>query len=289
MLREDGAVLDDGVVSHLEEHHLLLSASTSISQSVYEQLLFYATVAWPELGVRVANLTEQYGGLALAGPLAREVLAELGTDIPLAEPEFPNMSVRLGRVAGLDCMLTRFSFSGELAYEINVGAAHVPLLLQALAALQGKFPLEFYGTEAMNVLRIEKGHCVTGREIDGRVGPHDLGMDRMLKADRLFVGSQALRLPAYSDPDRRHLVGIVAADPLPSGAHLVAHPGTGAQPSLGVVTSHCYSPHAGKYIGLALLSQGRDRLGHSLYASSPVEGKTARVRVVGKDRLLQEP
>jgi sarcosine oxidase subunit alpha len=249
---------------------------------ILERLL---QVDWPELDVHAASVTEQWAAAALAGPRARQVL-ERAADVDVSNQALRFLDTVACNLRGagqiIPARLFRISYSGELAYEIHVpadrGRAMWDLLLDAGKA-QGIMP---YGTEAMNTLRIEKGHVVIGAEIDGRTTADDLGMGRLVSPAKWCIGKPLLDRPALTAPDRWQLVGLTAQGgaPMPRGAKLVADPDALLpNPILGHVTSWCFSPHLDAWIGLALLADGRTRHGQTLWAVSPLAAERVRVAV----------
>jgi sarcosine oxidase subunit alpha len=174
------------------------------------------------------------------------------------------------------------SYSGELAYEVHVPARHGQAMWNAILEAGEAFGIMPYGTEAMNTLRVEKGHVVVGAEIDGRTTAADLGMEKLVNAGKWCIGKPLLARPALNEPDRWQLVGLTAARgaAIPRGAKLVADPDRAApNPMLGHVTSWCFSPHLDASIALALLAGGRARHGETLWAVSPLAETRVRVTV----------
>ncbi|HEV8313637.1 MAG TPA: 2Fe-2S iron-sulfur cluster-binding protein, partial [Burkholderiaceae bacterium] len=180
MLREDGFVFDDGTTSRLAEQHYLMTTTTANAEAVLRHLEFLLQIVWAELRVRLASVTEQWAALALAGPNSRAVLQKV------ADVNLPFLGVSTCRVAGIPARVLRISYSGELAYEIHVPANRGQELWEALSNL-GIAP---YGTEAMGVLRIEKGHIVVGAEADGRTTADDLGLGALVSQSKHFVGKR---------------------------------------------------------------------------------------------------
>jgi sarcosine oxidase, subunit alpha len=283
MLREDGRVFDDGVTMRLGERHFLMTTTTHHAQAVLEHMEFLLQTAWRDLKVYVTPVAEQWFAAAVSGPKARDLLGGLSGDIDFGRDSFPLMAVRQGHVAGVPARLLRVSYSGELAYEVHVPADLGSAFWAALLAAGAAYQLTPYGTEAMGVLRIEKGHIVVGAEADGRTTADDLGLGRLASTTKDFVGRRSLTLPALMAPGRKQLVGIMTEDvarPIPVGAHLVAADlGGRPQASLGHVTSQCYSATLGRHIALALLADGRAREGETLFATSPIAGETVRVKI----------
>jgi sarcosine oxidase subunit alpha len=174
------------------------------------------------------------------------------------------------------------SYSGELAYEIHVPSNRGRAMWEAVLDAGASSGIMPYGTEAMNTLRVEKGHVVIGAEIDGRSTAGDLGMERLVNPNKWCIGKPLLARPALNAPDRWQLVGLTAirGGRIPRGAKIVAAPDHPLpHPMLGHVTSFCDSPHVGASIALALLSGGRARHGETLWAVSPLAGAKVEVTV----------
>jgi sarcosine oxidase subunit alpha len=283
MLREDGMVLDDGTLSRLATERFYVTTTTANAAKVMQHIELYLQVAWPELRVAATPVSEQYAVVALAGPRARTVLERAAPGIDVSDAALPHMGVVEGRVAGLPARVFRLSFSGERAYEVAVPADQGTYLWDALLEAGRPLGLAPYGTEAMGVLRIEKGH-VAGAELDGRTTAEDLGLGRLVSARKDFIGRAALDRPGLRDRGRKRLVGLVPLDRaqrLRAGAQLVAD--AGAKPPvamLGVVTSAALSPMLGHSVALALLEGGLARKGERLVAAFPLAGESVPVEVV---------
>ncbi|MFQ5774638.1 MAG: sarcosine oxidase subunit alpha family protein [Kiloniellaceae bacterium] len=270
MLGENGMVMDDGVTARLGETHFLMTTTTGNAASVLAHLEEYLQTEWPDLEVYLTSVTEQFATVSIAGPNARRLLAELSEDIALSPEALPHMGLAEGTVAGIPARVFRVSFTGEASYEINVPASCGLALWQAVMTAGAKYDITPFGTEAMHVLRAEKGFIIVGQETDGSVTPIDLGMDWIVSKKKDFVGRRSLARPDMLKPDRKQLVGLLTDDPqevLPEGAQLVeralAKPPV---PMVGHVTSSYYSPNLGRSIALALVKGGRARKGQKLYA-----------------------
>jgi heterotetrameric sarcosine oxidase alpha subunit len=282
MLREDGVVLDDGTVARIGERRYVMTTTTANAGRVLAHLEFLLQAVWPELNVRVASVTDQYGQIALAGPRSRDVLRRVaGIDVDNAT--LPFLSFAAATIAGARVRLFRISYSGELAYEIAVPADQTVAVWEALVAAGREFGLAPYGTEAMAAMRIEKGH-VSGAEINGQTTPADLGLARLVSTRKHFVGRRLLERPALADAARPSLVGLEPIDgvtPIPAGAQLVDDPRVPPPvPMLGHVTSPTFSPTLGRPIALALLKGGLARKGQTVVAAAPLDGSFVAARVV---------
>jgi sarcosine oxidase subunit alpha len=270
MLGEDGMVMDDGVTARLGEHHYLMTTTTGNAAAVLGHLEEYLQTEWPELDAYCTSVTEQFATISIAGPNARRLLAALSDDIELSANAFPHMAVREGTVAGVPARVFRVSFTGESSYEINVPASYGLAVWQAIMAAGETYDITPYGTEAMHVLRAEKGFIIVGQETDGSVTPIDLGMDWIVSKTKDFVGKRSLARSDMAKPDRKQLVGLLTDDPeivLPEGAHLVERvEPTPPMAMLGHVSSSYHSPNVGRSIALALVKGGLAKKGQKVTA-----------------------
>ncbi len=271
LCREDGFVADDGVIGRIAADRFHVTTTTGGAARVLALMEDYLQTEWPDLDVWLTSVTEQWAVIALQGPQARDILAPFVAGIDLARAAMPHMSVVEGQVCGIPARLFRVSFTGELGFEINVPADHGPAVWQALMATGAVTP---YGTEAMHLLRAEKGYIIVGQETDGTATPDDAGVGwAVARSKRDFVGKRSLARASMAAPARKQLVGLLTEDPnlvLEEGAQLVDDP-TQAPPMrlLGHVTSSYYSASLGHSIALAMLSGGRARHGARLFVPMP--------------------
>jgi sarcosine oxidase subunit alpha len=287
MLREDGIVLDDGTTSRFAPDHFLVTTTTQKMDDVLAHLEWHAETVWPELEVALTNVADHWAQFALAGPNARRVLERIVEQTDVSNAGFPFMATGPARVAGVGGRLYRISFSGELAYEIAVPADAAERVWTAALEAGAEFGVIPYGLDALNVLRIEKGH-VTGAELNGTTTADDLGLGKMLKKTGDFVGRALAGRPGLTAPDRLQLVGLRALNPaerLRGGAHLLVREGGKSE---GYVTSACMAAEGEGWIALALLAGGRGRFGERLAAASPVFGEHVAVEVVNPHRVDPE-
>ena len=274
MLTETGFVLDDGVVARLAPDRFHVTTTTGGAPRVLAHMEDYLQTEFPDLEVWLTSTTEQWATVAVQGPKARETIAPLVEGLDLAGDAFPHMSVCDARLCGVPARLMRVSFTGELGYEINVGAAYGLDVWKAAFAEAEKHGGAAYGTEAMHVLRAEKGYVIVGQETDGTVTPSDLGLGWTIgKAKADFVGKRSLALPELARDGRKQLVGLLTEDPivvLEEGAQVTetAAPPLGSH-ALGHVTSSYRSETLGRSIALALVADGRARAGAKLHVSTP--------------------
>ena len=281
MLREDGFVMDDGTTTRVGEDAFYMTTTTAAAAAVLSHFEFLAQTVWPHLQVHLTNITDQWGGFALAGPQARDVLgAVCEQDVSHGALDF--MASIEATIAGVAVRIFRITFSGELGFEVHVPADRLQTVWQTVLEVGRAFDLQPYGTEAMGVMRIEKGHVVHA-ELDGRAIASDFGFDRMIRKSGDFIGRRALQREAFAREHRPSLVGLVSDNgkPIAAGAHLVWNPSL-ATPmhTYGHVTSPCYSPTLDAYIALAFLHQAELWQGKILYAAAPMQRIYTPVRIV---------
>ncbi|OYU50069.1 MAG: sarcosine oxidase subunit alpha [Rhizobiales bacterium PAR1] len=283
LLNEAGFVIDDGVIARLAPDRFHITTTTGGAARVFAMFEDYLQTEWPDLKVWQTSITEQYAVIAVQGPKARAVLAPLVEGINLASEAFPHMAIREGRICGVETRLFRVSFSGELGFEVNVPASQGRAVWEAIHAEAIKQGGGAYGTEAMHVLRAEKGFIIVGQETDGTMTPDDVGLGWAIgKAKTDFIGKRGLMRPDLMAAGRKQLVGLQTLDPkvVPEeGAQITAEanpaPGTAA---LGHVTSSYWSETCGRSIALAVIANGRARVGEVLHI--PMPGGAIAVTVV---------
>jgi heterotetrameric sarcosine oxidase alpha subunit len=282
MLREDGFVMDDGTTSRFAPDHYFMTTTTANAGKVMQHLEFCHQALWPKLDVQMISVTEQWSQYAVAGPRARQVLQKL-VERDISNENFPFLAVADLTVAGrIPARLLRISFSGELAYELAVPARYGDAAIRALMAAGAEFEIAPYGTEALGVLRIEKGHAA-GNELNGQTTARDLGLGKMMSTKKDYIGRVLAGRAALSDPARPALIGLRPVDMtkrLRGGAHFFV-PGMKIAPENveGHMTSVCFSPALGHWVGLGLVKRASQRIGERLRAFDPVRGEDFAVEV----------
>jgi sarcosine oxidase subunit alpha len=274
MLKEDGYIFDDGVVARLARDRFHVTTTTGGAARVLQHMEDYLQTEWPGLDVYLTSITEQYAVIAVQGPHSREAIAPLISGIDLDGQALPHMSVATGTVCGVPCRLFRVSFTGELGYEINVPSDYGQPVWEAVMECGRELGITPYGTEAMHVLRAEKGYIVVGQETDGTTTPDDVGLAGLVgKSKPDFVGCRSLMRPDLVPPGRKHLVGLLTEskrEVLDEGAQIVGDPKQ-AVPihMLGHVTSSYWSATCDRSIALGLIAAGRSLIGRRVYATTP--------------------
>lgn len=284
MLREDGIAMDDGTAARFADDHFVMSTTTANAGKVMQHLEHARQVLWSELDVQLVSVTEQWAQYSIAGPCSRALLQRLlGDAFDMSDAALPYLGCAEFIWRGVPTRIFRISFSGELAYELAVPANFGDAAIRAIMDAGAEFGVTPYGTEALGVLRIEKGH-VAGNEINGMTTAADLGLGRMMSTKKEFIGRVLAARPGLIDRERPALVGIRPVDHaarLRAGAHFLAC-GTKAtmESDEGYLTSVAFSPMLGHWIGLGFIKGGPARIGQRVRAYDPVRGGDTEVEIV---------
>ena len=280
LLRDDGYVFDDGVIARTAADRFHVTTTTGGAARVLALMEDYRQTEWPDLKVWLTSTTEQWAVIAIQGPQARQILEPHVEGIDLARAALPHMSIARGSIFGAPLLLFRVSFTGELGFELNVPPDHAAAVWEQLHAESES--LTPYGTDAMHLLRAEKGYIIVGQDTDGTVSADDAGVGwAIAKKKPDFLGKRSLTRPAFRNLTRKQLVGLLTTDKmtvLEEGAQISERR---EQPMprrvIGHVTSSYASEAVGRPIALALVSAGRARMGQQLYV--PMNGRDVTVTV----------
>ena len=283
MLREDGIVMDDGTTTRISQNHYHMTTTTAQAANVLSHLEYYLQIVWPNLNVNVVSVTEQWAGAAIAGPNSRNLLKKLFPEIDVSNEGLPFMGYVEGNLFGVKARIFRISFSGELAYEVNVRSDNGNFMWEKIIEVGEEFKIQPYGTEALSTLRIEMGH-VAGSELDGRTIPYDNGLEGLVSKKKDFIGKRSLNKKAFISSDRQKVVGVIPLDKktsIPEGSHLVKDANAKLpNPKLGHISASCWSVEYNNPFSLAILKDGKNMIGKKLYALCPLKKKSIPVEIV---------
>ncbi len=283
MLREDGIVMDDGTTTRISENHYHMTTTTAQAANVLSHLEYYLQIVWPELNVNVVSTTEQWAGAAIAGPKSRDMLSKLYPDLDVSNDSLPFMGYKEADFFGVPSRIFRISFSGELAYEINVKSDHGMFMWEKMMEVGKEFGNQPYGTEALSTLRIEMGH-VAGPELDGRTIPSDVSLNGLVSKKKDFIGKNSLGREAFNVESRQKIVGLIPIDrksSIPEGSHIVQDQNAKLpNPKLGHVSSSCWSVENNNPFSLAIMKDGKNMIGKKFFAVSPLKNKSIEVEVI---------
>lgn len=290
----DGMVTDDGTVMRLADDRFQVFTTTGGAAHILDWMEEWLQTEWPHLRVRLTSVTEQWHTFPVVGPRSRDVIGTVFPGVDVSNDAFPFMAWRDTQLDGVHVRIGRVSFSGELAYEVNVMGWYATAVWERLIAAGEPFGITPYGTETMHVLRAEKGYPIIGQDTDGTVTPQDLGMNWVVSKKKPdFVGKRSFTRAENLNPLRKQFVGLLPVDAqtvLPEGAQIIETPGDGALPPppvpmLGHVTSSYRSAELGRPFALALVKGGHARIGDTL--TVPVDGTLVAVEVTGS--VLVDP
>ncbi len=282
MLREDGIAMDDGTAARLAEDHFVVTTTTANALPVYRHMEFVRQCLFPDMDVQLISTTEAWAQYAVAGPNSRKLLSQI-VDQDISNDAFPFMAcANITICGGLRARLFRISFSGELAYEIAVPTAYGDALIRKIMEAGAQYDVTPYGTEALGVMRIEKGHAA-GNELNGTTTALNLGMGRMVSKTKDSIGSKLSEREGLNGEGQLYQVGIKPIDPkdpVPAGGHLMNADGpVDAAHDQGYATSACYSPNLGHAIAIGFLKNGADRMGEQMRLVSPLTGVDVKVEI----------
>ena len=281
MLNEDGMVYDDGVTTRLSENHYIMTTTTGGAANVMGKLEDYLQTEWPELDVYLTSVTDHFATASICGPNSKKILNKLIPNLELSDENFPHMSYKEAFIGKIKCRIMRISFTGEHSYEINVQANYGKSLWEQCMEAGKEFNITPYGTEAMHLLRAEKGFIIVGQDTDGTMTPQDLQMNWIVSKKKYdFIGKRSLYRSDTMRDDRKQLVGLLTDNPkevLEEGAQIVSELNQNPVEMLGHVTSSYFSPNLNKSIALAVVRGGKDMMGKKLFI--PMEGKSINVTV----------
>ena len=275
MLREDGLVMDDGTTARMSENHFIMTTTTANADSVYRHLEFCHQCLWPDMEVHLISTTDAWAQIAIAGPNSRKVISKIiDPEFDISNENFPFMACKeISICGGVIARLFRISFSGELAYELSFPTQYALSFVNYLMEIGKEENIIPYGTEALGVMRIEKGHAA-GAELNGTTTALNLNMGKMVSDNKDSIGSVLSKREGLNQSDDLKLVGIKpinSSDQLISGSHLFdLSSKVNPQNDKGYITSSCFSPTLGSYIALGFLKNGTDRFGDKVNVMNPI-------------------
>jgi len=281
MLNEDGMVYDDGVTARLGENHYIMTTTTGGAANVLSKLEDYLQTEWPELDVYLTSVTDHYSTISICGPNSKKIVSKIIPDLDLTDSNFPHMTFKNTMIDKIRCRVMRISFTGEHSYEINIQSCYGKSVWKKCFEVGKEFNITAYGTEAMHLLRAEKGFIITGQDTDGTMTPIDLQMDWIISKKKYdFIGKRSLYRSDTIREDRKQLVGLLTDDPkevLEEGAQIVADTSKKPIEMLGHVSSSYFSPNLNKSIALAVVKSGKKLKGQKMLV--PMKNKTINVTI----------
>ena len=285
MLREDGVSYDDGTTARLEDDHFLMTTTTANAVGVLRHLEFCRQCLWHELDVHLISTTDGWAQFAIAGPNSRKLLQKIiDREFDISNDNFPFMAcAKITICGGTSARLFRISFSGELAYELSVPSKFGDSLIRVLMEAGQEYNAVPYGTEALGVMRIEKGHPA-GNELNGQTTAQNLGMAKMISKNNDCIGNTMSEREQFNSPNALNLMGFVPIEKskmLKAGAHLFSsNVDHNLDNDEGWLTSVAYSPTLGNSIGIGFIKNGHARQGEIIMSVDLINKQNFEVRIV---------
>ena len=285
MLKEDGMIFDDGVCACIDKNHYLIHTTTGGAANVLSWLEMWKQTEWPELEVFLTSVTDVWATATISGPESRKVISKICSDIDFSDDNFKFMHLKLGTVAGIEARIFRISFTGELSFEINVPSCYGLYIWSKLIDAGDEFGITPYGTEAMHVLRAEKGFIIVGQDTDGSMSPSDMGLSWIVKEGKnfSFLGERSLHRSDLLRSDRKQFVGLLSNDSkthVPEGSQIVTSKKKKYPMKMeGHVTSSYAHGSLGYPIALAVVENGHKRLGETVF-SPQADGSFVDLKIV---------
>ncbi|MBX7146792.1 MAG: sarcosine oxidase subunit alpha family protein [Alphaproteobacteria bacterium] len=279
LLKEEGIVFDDGIISCMAKDHYYITTTTNNADAVTSWFEYWLQKEWATWKVFCTNVTEQWAAIVICGPHARHVLENLVPDFNYDNHDFPYMSFKIGHIAGIECRIFRVSFTGELSYEINVPASYASYIWNMLMTAGLAYNITPLGLEALHILRAEKGYIAIGHEADGSTTLKDLGMSWLISKNKKdFIGKRSLALSNFTRTDRPQLVGLFINKDYNlnyDGAPITETKKSSSM--VGYVTSSYFSPTLNQSIALALINAGQDKINQTVFIKLPTKSIKAKI------------
>jgi sarcosine oxidase subunit alpha len=271
-----GRIIDDGTICRLDDDSFYVTTTSSGAGAVYEWFSWWLA-DW-QLDVRMTDVTQALSAINLAGPRAREIMGEL-TELDCSAEAFTYLDGKQAAVAGVNCLILRIGFVGEVGYEIHYPSAQGEHLWDALMEAGRPHGLKPFGLEPQRLLRLQKMHILIGQDTDSESTPFGAAMPWIVKLDKEqdFIGKWALERFADEEPETA-LVGIKLSNGHVPTEGSVVMPVDGGP--VGQVTSARFSPQLGGVIGMAWVPAALAKDGSRVTISD--EGKKLEAEVVTK-------
>ncbi len=242
-----GRIVDDGTVCRIDDETFYVTTTSSGAGAVEEWFSWWLA-DWGDR-VSLTDVTQGLAAVNLAGPKARQIMAQV-TDLDCSNEAFAYLDGKQARIAGVECLILRIGFVGEVGYEIHFPSAYGEHVWDALTAAGSPHGLRPFGLEPQRILRLQKLHILVGQDTDSESTPFAAAMPWIVKLDKEqdFIGKWALEHYSRQTPATA-LVGFTMANgSVPTeGAVVVDEAGVPA----GQVTSSRHSPVLGQTIGMA--------------------------------------
>ena len=284
MLRDDGIAFDDGTTARFSDNHFVMTTTTANAVTVFRHLEFCKQCLNPDWDVHLISTTDHWAQFAVAGPKSRKLLQEIcDPKIDISNDKFPFMACgEINVLKGIPARLFRISFSGELAYEIAIPRRYADFFIKEISEIGKKYNLVPYGTEALGVMRIEKGHAA-GNELNGQTTANNLGLGKMVSKLNDCIGNTMSEREELNKENTLKLVGFIPTNKnqsLVAGSHFIEKGQTeNLENDQGWMSSVAFSPMLKHSIGLGYIIRGNQRYGEKVHAVNPLRKEIIEVEI----------
>ncbi len=262
----DGGIVDDFLLYMLAENSYLLVVNASNMEKDLAWINKHNT-----FGCAINNQSDNYSLLAVQGPKSIELLQEL-TVVNLSEIKYYNF--KIGNIAGVeDVILSRTGYTGEIGFELYIKNESVKQVWEAIFTTS--IELKPIGLAARDTLRLEKGFCLYGNDINDTTSPIEAGLSWITKLTKEFINHEELKVQKEGGATRK-LVGLEIID---KGIARKDYPIVDADGNeIGIVTSGTMSPSLNKAIAMAYVTKELSEVGSEVYIQ--VRKKQIKAEVV---------
>ncbi|MDO9067616.1 MAG: glycine cleavage T C-terminal barrel domain-containing protein, partial [Deltaproteobacteria bacterium] len=248
LLNENGGIIDDLIIFRIAEEKVMVVVNAATADNDF------SVISQRLRGGAFFNISDVTGKLDIQGPLSRDVMVAAFGDQVAAIPYFKFITMN---ILGVEAIVSRTGYTGELGYEIFIPAEKVCELWDLLLKDERVKPA---GLGARDVLRLEVGYSLYGSDIDEQTTPLEAGLGGFVNFEKSFVGREALLRQKGEGAKRQKVAFKVSSRRSPRHHYEIL---AGNQ-LLGTVTSGVFSPMLGCGIGIGFAPVGDYPVGTQL-------------------------
>lgn len=252
---ENGGIVDDLIVYKIADEKYFVVVNASNIDKDWNHISKYNT-----FGAKMTNASDDMSLIAIQGPKATEILQKL-TDTQLADIPYYNFTI--GAVAGVqDVIISNTGYTGSGGFEIYFKNENAVKLWDALTEAGEEFGMIPCGLASRDTLRLEKGFCLYGNDIDDTTSPIEAGLGWITKFDKDFVSKEVFAKQKEEGITRK-LVGFEMQEKaIPRHDYEVVDAEGNV---IGKVTSGTMSPMKKIGVGLAYIAKPHFKLGSDIF------------------------
>ncbi len=267
MCFEDGGIVDDLLIYMLAEHSYMIVVNASNIEKDWEWMKKHCPA-----DVTFENNSDETALLAIQGPKSLATMQKLSSANLSVIPYYNFVQ---GSVAGIEMIISRTGYTGELGFEIYFNVAHAEKIWNAIFDAGKEFGITPIGLGARDTLRLEMGYCLYGNDIDQTTNPIEANLGWITKLNKGEFVAKSILEKIKAEGPKRKLVGMMLNDKaVPRHGYPLVVNGT----NVGVVTSGTFSPSLEKGIALGYVNVPHTEIGSKIVMD--VRGKMIDATVV---------